>query len=89
MNPLIIFVMVAQIVVFLGWAFVAFRTWIRLNAITSERRRAEGMSSVGVSGMLPTFFDFLRGRVLPADRLQLILLTLVLIATSALPSLIE
>ena len=32
MNPLVVFVLVAETVLFLAWAFVAFRTLIRLNA---------------------------------------------------------
>lgn len=84
MNPLVVFVMVGQTVIFLGWAFIAFRTLIRLNNVATERRIAEGLGPVGMSQTIATFGDFVRGRVLYDDRSQLGLLTLALIASIAL-----
>lgn len=84
MNPLVVFVLVAQTVIFLGWAFVAFRTLIRLNNIATDKRIAQRMGPVGMSGTLSTFGDFARGRVLPHDRILLILLTVALFASMGL-----
>lgn len=86
MNPMVVFVMVAQTVVFLGWAFIAFRTLIRLNRVAAERRAEEGQGPVGVSHTIATFGDFARGRVLPHDRILLGLLTLLLFALIVLRS---
>ncbi len=84
MNPMVVFVLVAQTVIFLAWAFVAFRTLIRLNAVATERRTAEGLGPVGFSQTLAAFSDFARGRVLREDRMMLLLLTLALFASIAI-----
>ena len=81
MNPMIVFVMVAQTVIFLGWAFIAFRTLIRLNRVAVERRTDSGHGAVGFSQTIATFGDFARGRILAHDRNLLILLTLALMAS--------
>lgn len=86
MNPMVVFVMVGQTILFLAWAFIVFRTLIRLNNIATERRIDAGMGPVGMTGTLGTFGDFLMGRVLPQDRVLLILLTLALFAGIALRS---
>jgi hypothetical protein len=83
MNPIIVFIMVGQTVIFLAWAFVAFRALIRLNAVATERRAAEGMGPIGMSDTIGAFGDFARGRVLQHDRLLLILLSVALFATLA------
>jgi len=88
MNPMVVFVLMAQTVIFLGWAFLAFRTLIRLNAVATERRIAEGLGPVGMSQTLATFADFARGRVLPADRTLLVLMTLALFASIAIRGLL-
>ncbi|WP_136634336.1 hypothetical protein [Pseudooceanicola onchidii] len=84
MNPTVIFVLVAQTVLFLAWAFVAFRSLIRLNGIATERRLAEGNGPVGMSHTIATFGDFARGKVLRHDRNMLALLTLALFASMAI-----
>lgn len=84
MNPIVVFVMVAQVIIFLAWAFVAFRTLFRLNSVAMDRRVAEGLGPIGMSQTIATFADFARGRILPGDRSQLLLLTLAMIVMLAL-----
>lgn len=86
MNPMVVFVLVAQTVLFLAWAFIAFRTLIRLNGVATERRLSEGLGPVGMSQTIATFGDFARGKVLSSDRTLLILLTLALFASIAIRS---
>lgn len=83
MNPIVVFVMVGQIVIFLAWSFVAFRTLVRLNNVATERRISEGLGPVGTSKTLGTFGDFLRGNILPHDRMLLVVLTLTMFASIA------